>query len=671
MAATEFNDASHWGFFMTGTTLTSGTGKYTRVSELTLAALRAQGVFDNMVDGTAPPAVTSLWLDKNSDPAVLKEWDATGAAWVPMTFDRLFGRAIVTPLATPTGTADALIVAEPEPFIPRRVYSLTPVADNTGATTIQVTGVGTYAVKYTDGTDIEAQEFKTGRPTILLFTGSRFEVLFSLADIYAIRDQVVAIAAQFPALEANTMLVDNAAGTARETKTFAEVRSLLGLVKSIMDYPGAYGNDVDYDDAAFTAAAADPGKTYLPPRPYKFSPGFKCSVPISNYGKTFFSDPGDGTAYDGNSAVIKTNTSGADVSGGAGAAAFEFLCSQGKLQNVQFLNLGTVKDAAFRAVRFDHEATGINSDDIDSSIEGCQFNDYGVAVRQNGRGIKMKDCKGGNVGDLLVWSFPATGTAGDPIQSNPVFGSRGTEILGNRLHNSDTLVRTTGDYAMRGFIIADNDCDLGDTVAHGSFEDGEFASNLCRFSSGADAVYQITGFGSYLTFTGGVYGGGSIEVPTTGNQAGTSAIVFSTGGDVVGTTINGITGRNFLREMINFITSRPVDCSIIGGIGEGLGRDVVNLAVGSVGMTILGLTGRNYGTDGTSRGFLRLAGQHDRLDMSRCNINPVQATARNVVCVGTPTINKSYITYNRSTYATLITNAFTDGGLVQTPNILG
>lgn len=229
MATTEFNDASHYGFFMTGTTLTSSTGKYIRMSELVLAALRAQGVFDNMIDSTTPPATDKLWLDKNTDPGVLKEWDATGSAWAPMTFERLFGRAIVTPMATPTGTADALVVAEPDPFIPHRMYSLTPVADNTGAATIQVTGVSTFAVTYTDGSALDAQEFKNGRPTILLFTGVRFEVLFALADIYAIRDQVVAIAAQFPAIVANTMLVDNALGTARQTKTFAEVRDLLNV----------------------------------------------------------------------------------------------------------------------------------------------------------------------------------------------------------------------------------------------------------------------------------------------------------------------------------------------------------------------------------------------------------------------------------------------------------
>lgn len=232
---TEFNDSLHYGFFMTGTKLTSATGKYTRQSELTLAALRAGGVFDNMEDGTVPPALDRLWLDKNTDPAVLKEWDPTGSSWAPMTFDRLFGRAIVTALAIPTGTGNAVVVAEPSPFIPHRMYSLTPIADNSGAVTIQVTGVGTYDVRYTNGAALSAQEFKNGKPTILLFTGVRFEVLFALADIYAIRDQVVAIGAMFPSIVANTMLVDNAAGTARENKTFPQVKALLNISELTSD----------------------------------------------------------------------------------------------------------------------------------------------------------------------------------------------------------------------------------------------------------------------------------------------------------------------------------------------------------------------------------------------------------------------------------------------------
>ena len=93
MTATEFDDTAHFGMFLTGQSFTSATGKFVRMSELTLAALRSAGVFDQMEDGTTAPVDTSkLWLDKNSDPAVLKYWNSSGASWSAVTFDALFAR---------------------------------------------------------------------------------------------------------------------------------------------------------------------------------------------------------------------------------------------------------------------------------------------------------------------------------------------------------------------------------------------------------------------------------------------------------------------------------------------------------------------------------------------------------------------------------------------------
>lgn len=178
---TEFNDGQHYGFFMTGTTLTSGTGKYLRQSELTLAALRATGALDNMVDGTSPPATDKFWLDKNTDPAVLKEWDSIGSAWVPMTFDRLFGRAVTTELAISGGSANAIVVTQPALFIQNRLYTITPSAANTGAVTIQVAGVGTYNAVYTDGSALSGGEFAAGITEMMIFRNGRFEVLFPTA----------------------------------------------------------------------------------------------------------------------------------------------------------------------------------------------------------------------------------------------------------------------------------------------------------------------------------------------------------------------------------------------------------------------------------------------------------------------------------------------------------
>jgi hypothetical protein len=176
--ATEFDNALHWGLFLTGTTLTSETGKYIRVSELVLSALRAAGVFSNMVDGVVAPATDKLWLDKNVDPAVLKEWDATGASWVPMSYDRLFGRAAVDKLTVTGGTGNAVVVSQPPGFQASRLYLMTPTQNNSGAATITVSGVGTYGVKYGNGSDIGATEFTTGRQAVLFFTGARFEVVF-------------------------------------------------------------------------------------------------------------------------------------------------------------------------------------------------------------------------------------------------------------------------------------------------------------------------------------------------------------------------------------------------------------------------------------------------------------------------------------------------------------
>ncbi|MDM9629548.1 hypothetical protein QTL95_27055 [Rhizobium sp. S152] len=196
--ATEFDDSQHWGFFLTGLTLTSDTGKSVRMSELVLAALRAAGVFDNMVDGTSPPTTDKLWLDKNFDPAQLKQWDATGSSWAPMTFSRLFARAAVTLMTVTGGTGNAIVVAQPTGFRNDNLYSFVPTADNTGPATIQVSGVGTYPAKYADNSDVEAGEFTAGRQNILLFTGSRFTVLFQMSDLNAATG-----AAQQAAQEAN------------------------------------------------------------------------------------------------------------------------------------------------------------------------------------------------------------------------------------------------------------------------------------------------------------------------------------------------------------------------------------------------------------------------------------------------------------------------------------
>ena len=81
----EFDDTSQYAIGITGNVLTSATGAYFRWSEIVLAALRSTGMLDTMVDGDTPPVDTAvLWLDKTTDPAVVKRYD--GATWVALDY---------------------------------------------------------------------------------------------------------------------------------------------------------------------------------------------------------------------------------------------------------------------------------------------------------------------------------------------------------------------------------------------------------------------------------------------------------------------------------------------------------------------------------------------------------------------------------------------------------
>lgn len=183
--ATEFDDALHFALFKGAGALQTGNSYEVRWSSITLAALRAAGVFDNLIDGFTPPATDKLWLDKNLDPPVLKIWDEKGTSWEVMTFDRLFARASVTVLTPASGTPNAIVVNPVLGFRNDALYTIRPTDDNTGPTSIQVPGEGTYPAKYTDGTDVEPGEFTAGRQNIMLFTGSAFLVLFQMSDLNA------------------------------------------------------------------------------------------------------------------------------------------------------------------------------------------------------------------------------------------------------------------------------------------------------------------------------------------------------------------------------------------------------------------------------------------------------------------------------------------------------
>lgn len=181
--ATELNDSLHYVTFKGPGPMRTGNAFDLRPSEFSLSSLRAAGMLDRMVDGLTPPATDKLWLDKNSDPAVLKEWDGIGSAWMPMTFERLFERAPVTVLEVTGGTANAIAVSQPAVFISSRLYSVTPSLSNTGPVTVSVAGVGTFPIRYPGGGELDANEMLSDRPTLLIFRGNHFDLLFGYAAL--------------------------------------------------------------------------------------------------------------------------------------------------------------------------------------------------------------------------------------------------------------------------------------------------------------------------------------------------------------------------------------------------------------------------------------------------------------------------------------------------------
>lgn len=90
--STEFDDSEHYALFKGQGAIRTGNSFEVRWSEITLAALRSAGFLDNMVDGLTPPSIDLLWLDKNTDPATLKEWNPVGFNWQKVTAQTLFGR---------------------------------------------------------------------------------------------------------------------------------------------------------------------------------------------------------------------------------------------------------------------------------------------------------------------------------------------------------------------------------------------------------------------------------------------------------------------------------------------------------------------------------------------------------------------------------------------------
>lgn len=147
------------------------------------------------------------------------------------------GQGFVTATNAGAGTANAIQATTPVAVNETQLILLPFAVDNTsGTVTVSFNGGTALAVKTNAGEDPSVGGLKSGMTALGIVSGSTFRMLSDqvssaiVAAAEAAADRAEAAAAALPAIAANRMLVDNAAGTARETKTFAEVRTLLGVV---------------------------------------------------------------------------------------------------------------------------------------------------------------------------------------------------------------------------------------------------------------------------------------------------------------------------------------------------------------------------------------------------------------------------------------------------------
>ncbi|MFU0504108.1 NHL repeat-containing protein [Pseudaminobacter sp. NGMCC 1.201702] len=145
------------------------------------------------------------------------------------------------------GTADAIAATSSIP-LPSATYGaiilMNVAVANTGAVTISINGAAAKPLVTNSGNALAAGYLAAGMLVAFVDAGANYRLLSDIvsssivaaADAARVDAEAARLAAEaaaagvnLPSVTANTMLVDNAAGTARETRTFDEVRSLLGV----------------------------------------------------------------------------------------------------------------------------------------------------------------------------------------------------------------------------------------------------------------------------------------------------------------------------------------------------------------------------------------------------------------------------------------------------------
>jgi len=132
----------------------------------------------------APADLTLFWLrlDANNRPIEALQWSTADGQWVRW-------RSQLRNTGASGGAADAYTLTNTPAmtaataYVTGAVYIVTAAANNTGASTLNIDGLGTKPIVYTDGVTPVAQgDIKTGQQMVLIYDGVSFQLASTTAN---------------------------------------------------------------------------------------------------------------------------------------------------------------------------------------------------------------------------------------------------------------------------------------------------------------------------------------------------------------------------------------------------------------------------------------------------------------------------------------------------------
>lgn len=239
------------------------------------SVLTAAAIFDtrtNLFATLTYAANTLAWVVADSTAAyngIYRKSGASGAGSWARVADLPYSFVVASDVGA--GTPNAIQATSSIPISESAIVILNVFEANTGSpVTVAFNGGSALTVKTNTGNDVSAGGLVAGMRVLGVVSGSTFrlvndqvssaivaaaEAAQTAAEAAAADALASAAGVDLPPVAPNSMLVDNAAGTVRESKTFAEVRSLLDVPDfETLPFIMAWENGVPGDGSDQTAA---------------------------------------------------------------------------------------------------------------------------------------------------------------------------------------------------------------------------------------------------------------------------------------------------------------------------------------------------------------------------------------------------------------------------------